>query len=233
MIHPITMPMKPTLFHTQFWSSSRPAYLLKCLGLTGKDGPIAIAPISEEQLKNDPVLTKLNPQKRLPFYYDPDKDLKLNESGGMVQYLLETYDTTHKFWPAPGDPTRAEFLKLIHFGPATAYHVVVPIFFHYMSPKGMEPTSVKELEAKKKEFHEVVAPTYEQALDKFGGPFLLGETFTAADIVCIYDIMTVSFSGCAKELLGAHPKVQAYLDHISQCPIYKELYSPPESPPSN
>ena len=233
MIQAITMPVKPTLFHTQFWSSSRPAYLLMCLGLSGKDGPVDITTISEEQLKTDPVLTQLNPQKRLPFFYDPNKDLKLNESGGMVQYLLETYDTTGKLWPfSPADPTRAEFLKLIHFGPGTAYHIAVPILFHYMAPKGMEATSVKELEAKKKDFHTIMAPTYEQALDKFGGPFLLGETFTAADIVCGYDLMTIGFAGCGKELLGAHPKVQAYLDHISQCPIYKELYSPP-TPPSN
>ena len=234
MITPIAMPVKPTLFHTQFWSSSRPAYLLKCLGLTGKDGPVTITNITGEQLKTDPILTQLNPQRRLPFFYDPDKDLKLNESGGLVQYLLETYDPTGKLWPFdPSDPTRPEFLKLIHFGPGTAYHIAVPILFHYMPPEGMEPTSKKELETKQKEFHTIMAPTYEQALEKFGGPFLLGETFTAADIVCGYDLMTIGFSGCGKELLGAHPAVQAYLEHISQCPIYKELYTPPSPPPSN
>ncbi|CAB9517035.1 S-transferase-like protein [Seminavis robusta] len=225
MIVSIATPIKPTLFHTKFWSSSKPAYVLKGLGLTGKGGPIEIATITEQQLKEDPILTKLNPQKRLPFFYDPTKDLKLNESGGMIEYLLETYDTTNKLWPSPGEPTRAEFLKLLHFGPATAYHIGVPILFHYMAPEGTEATPVKVLEEKKKQWHEVVAPTYEQALDQFGGPFLLGDKWTAVDVVAGYDLMTISFAGCGKEMLDAHPKVNSYLEKISQCPLFKELYS--------
>jgi glutathione S-transferase len=229
--NPIT---NPTLFHNQFWSSSRPAAVLMELGLTScLGGPVDIVHISEEQLKTDPTLTALNPQKRLPFFYDPSADLKLNESGGLVQYLLEKYDPNHKLWPAPNDPTRAEFLKLVHFGPATAYHVAVPILFHFMPPKGMDPTPLKELETKKKEWHTVVAPTLEQALDKYGGPYLLGDKFSAADLVCGYDLMTISFTGNAAvaELLGPHPKVKAYLDIISKRDVYKKLYSVPGSEP--
>ena len=143
----------------------------------------------------------------------------------MVQYFLETYDTEHTFWPAPGEATRAEFLKLIHFGPATAYHVVVPIFLHYMHGTTTDPPINKEIESKKKEWHSVVAPTLEQALEKFGGPYLLGEKFSAADMVCGYDLVTVSFASCAAELLDPHPKVKTYLDIISQREVYKTLYT--------
>ena len=116
----LAQPIQATLFHTQYWSSSRPLAVLLELGLTKESGgPIDVVTISEKDLKSDPWLVKTNPQKRLPFFYDPASDLKLNESGGMVQYLLETYDTQNKLWPAIGDPTRAEFLKLVHFGPAT------------------------------------------------------------------------------------------------------------------
>ena len=225
----LSKPVKATLYHTQFWSSSKPAYLLKGLGLTGPDGPIAIETITEKQLKEDTTLTALNPQKRLPFFYDPASDLKLNESSGMIEYLLETYDKENKMWPAPGDATRAEYLKLLHFGPATAYHISIPIFGHYMPAEGMEPTSVKRLEEKKKEWHKVVAPTYEQALDKYGGPFLLGEKYTAVDIVAGYDLMTLSFAGCGIEMMEAHPKVKQYFEKIKECPIYKELYTPPSN----
>jgi glutathione S-transferase len=217
MITPLANPIKPTLYHAQFWSSSKPAYILKCLGLTGPTGPISIVDINEHQLKGDAVLTKLNPQRRLPFFYDPDQDLKLNESGGMVEYLLETYDKSNKLWPAPGEPTRPEYLKLLHFGAATGYGISVALMF----PK-------PETEAtKKKEWHEIVAPTYEQALDKYGGPFLLGDKFTAADIVAGYDLVTIAFARSGNELLEAHPKVKAYYEHIGQCPIHKELYSCP------
>lgn len=223
----LSQPVQPTLFHNQFWSSSRPAAVLMELGLTKESGgPIEIATISEKELKSDPWLIKSNPQKRLPFFYDPTNELSLNESGGMVQYLLETYDTQNKLWPAMNDPTRPEFLKLLHFGPATAYHVAVPIFFRFMAPEG-DPlrTSDKDFEAKKKDWHKFVAPTLEQALDKYGGPFLLGDQFSAADIVCGYDLMTLSFTECAKELFEPHPKVKSYLDKISKREVYKKLYT--------
>ena len=231
----LSLPVNPTLYHIQFWSSSRPAALLMELGLATLDGSsggsdhkkIDIVTISESELKSDPMLCKLNPQKRLPFFVDPTNDiLKLNESGGMVQYLLETYDTSNQLWPTVSDPTRAEYLKLIHFGPATAYHVAVPILFHFMEDAPVQ-TSVKEYETKKKEWHSIVAPTYEQALEKFGGPYLLGSKFSAADIVCGYDLMTISFTKCADELLAPHPKVKAYLDVISQRDVYKTLYTMP------
>lgn len=225
----ISKPVSATLFHTQFWSSSRPASVLMELGLT-KDtgGPIDIQQISQEQLKTDPWMVQMNPQKRLPFFYDPTakEPLCLNESGGMVQYLLETYDKENKLWPALGDPSRPEFLKLLHFGPATAYHVAVPIFFRFMVPEG-DPlrTSEKEFEAKKKDWHNIVAPTLEQALEKYGGPYLLGPQFSAADIVCGYDLMTISFTKCANELFEPHPKVKEYLDLISKRDVYKKLYT--------
>ena len=165
----------------------------------------------------------------LPFFFDPARDLKLNESSGLIEYLLETYDKEHKLWPAPGDPTRAEFLKLLHFGPATAYHIGIPIFFYYMAEDGTEKTSEKVLETKKKEWHNICATTYEQALDKYGGPFLLGEKYTAADVVTGYDLMTLSFTGCGSEMLDAHPKVKQYFEKIQECPIFKELYTPPSN----
>jgi glutathione S-transferase len=234
----ISTPIKPTLFHNQFWSSSKPAYVLKALGLVdGKESSkVTIQTINEKQLKEDPVLTTLNPQCRLPFFYDPIADLRLNESSGLIEYLLETYDMEHQLWPAPGDPTRAEFLKLVAFGPGTAYHICVPILFAFMEPSDPSlKTSPEMLEKKKQEWHKIVAPTYEYALTKYGGPFLLGEKFTAADIVTGYDLMTVSFAeGCdgGPKLIQQHPQIQKYFDHICQCPIYKELYSTPAPAPA-
>lgn len=227
----LTQPVQATLFHNQYWSSSRPAAVLMELGLTkDRGGPIDIVTITEKELKSDPWLVENNPQKRLPFFYDPATDLKLNESGGMVQYLLETYDTQNKLWPTIDDPTRAEFLKLLHFGPATAYHVAVPTLFRFMCKEG-DPlrTSEKDFESKKKDWHNFVAPTYEQALVKYGGPYLLGENFSAADAVCGYDLMTLAEAGCADELLENYPKVKAYLDTISKRDVYKKLYTMPSS----
>jgi glutathione S-transferase len=230
---PLSIPTMPTLYHIKWWSSSRPLSVLMELGVVGakpknsgggdnnkpSSFPVAIQTITYQQLKEDLVLTKINPQRRLPFFYDPQEDLSLNESGGLVEYLLETYDADHKLHPPPaplsggGDKKkkRAEFLKLLHFGPATVYHNTVPILFPKDGAKdGTNAQAAKEYNRKKREWHEVVAPTLEQALDTFGGPFLLGNEFTAVDGVLSYDIMTAHTSSCSKELFGPHPQVEAY-----------------------
>lgn len=226
----LSVPAKPTLFHSKYFSSSRPLWLLMEMGLISsneKDScPVHLQTITMDQLKKDPVLTKLNPQRRLPFFFDPTngENLSLNESGGLVQYLLETYDSEFKFHPAPGDKTRPEFLKLIHFGPATAYNTIVPLLFS-------DGRSEEQVESKKREWHDVVVPTLEQALDKYGGPFMLGETFSAADAVVGYDVMTASFTKFSKELLGSHPKLEKYHQTICARPAYKELFTPDETDP--
>lgn len=176
---------------------------------------IQVDHVTYDQLKNDPCLVQLNPQKRLPFFFDPDKDLKLNESGGLVEYLLETYDPDHTLHPALGTPTRAEFLRLLHFGPATAYNVGVHLLF-----------PGKDLEEKKQQWHQIVAPTLEHALEKYGGPYLLGTNFTAADAVIGYDMVTVSAAKCADELFQTHPALKAYYDLLKARPSYDKIYSP-------
>jgi glutathione S-transferase len=222
----LSVPTKPTLYHIQYWSSSRPAAVLYELGVAGKpDSKIDIVPITAVQLKTDPVLVKMNPQRRLPFYRDPDADLSLSESGGLVQYFLEEYDKEHTLHPRVGDKTRAEYLALLHFGPATCYHIAVPILFKNVRPAGVPPTTTEVFEQKKKEWLDFVVPTFERALNKFGGPYLLGERFSAADIVCGYDVMTAAFSG-VPELIDERPKLKAYSELISKREVYTKLYCP-------
>ena len=237
----LSTPTKPTLYHAPNFSSCRPLGVLVELGVvaypsntgdslagnkrkadddedTSPGALVQVENVSWDQLKNDPVLTELNPQKRLPFFHDPSSSLSLTESGGMVQYLLEKYDEKHTLYPAPGDETRADFLKLLHFGPATAYHVAVHLLF--------PPSVEKVFDQKKQEWHNVVVPTYEEALTKYGGPYLLGKTLTAADIVLAYDLVTASAAKCASELFEPHPKLKAYRDMISELSFFKVVYPP-------
>ena len=133
-----------------------------------------------------------------------------------MQYLLETYDLDHALHPPIGHVTRPDFLQLLHFGPATAYHQTVPILF----ASGSE----KELNKKKTEWKEIFVPTLEKALDKYGGPFLLGNTLSAVDISLAYDLLAVDSSKSADELFTAHPKIKAYHENISALPFYKAIF---------
>ena len=230
-----------TLYHTLHFSSSRPLGVLMELGLVSTEATpstnndqekdndngsssrkklkteevpvVKVQTVTYEQLKKDPILTELNPQKRLPFFYDPDQNLGLTESGGLVEYLLERFDTNHTLHPAPGHATRADFLQLLHFGPATAYHMNVPILFE-----------AKDMDKKIKEVHDIFVPMLERALIKYGGPFLLGNKLSAVDISLAYDLMTLDSSKSADVIFDPHPELKAYHDMLKTLPFYKAIF---------
>jgi len=47
-------------------------------------------------LKKEPF-ESVNPNGRVPAIEDPNTGITLWESGAIIEYLLETYDTTHEF----------------------------------------------------------------------------------------------------------------------------------------
>ncbi|KAF2848742.1 glutathione S-transferas-like protein [Plenodomus tracheiphilus IPT5] len=57
--------------------------------------PHEIHPISFPDLKK-PEFLAINPNGRMPAIYDPNTDLTLWESGAIIEYLVEKYDTQHK-----------------------------------------------------------------------------------------------------------------------------------------
>jgi glutathione S-transferase len=83
---------------------------IKAIKVWGKGGPnppkVAIAlqelglsheiiPFPLSQVKT-PEYVAINPNGRLPSIYDPNTDLTLWESGAIVEYLVEKYDTENK-----------------------------------------------------------------------------------------------------------------------------------------
>ncbi|PVI03880.1 glutathione S-transferase [Periconia macrospinosa] len=57
--------------------------------------PYVIESFSFEDVKQKPF-TDINPNGRVPAIYDPNTDLTLWESGAIILYLIEQYDTPHK-----------------------------------------------------------------------------------------------------------------------------------------
>jgi glutathione S-transferase len=57
--------------------------------------PHTIIPLPFSSVKS-PEYTAINPNGRLPSIQDPNTDITLWESGAIIEYLIETYDTEQK-----------------------------------------------------------------------------------------------------------------------------------------
>jgi glutathione S-transferase len=72
--------------------------ILKELGLPYEEVPVAYSDIKK------PDYVALNPNGRLPTIYDPNSDITLWESGPIIEYLTERYDTENRLSFPAGTP---------------------------------------------------------------------------------------------------------------------------------
>lgn len=83
--------------------------ILEELGL-----PYEVDPIPHSDVKK-PEYVAINPNGRLPAIYDPNTDLTLWESGAIIEYLIERYDTEHRLSFAPGTSESYHAKQWLHF----------------------------------------------------------------------------------------------------------------------
>jgi glutathione S-transferase len=64
-----------------------------------------------------PEYLAVNPNGRFPSIYDPNTadGLTLWESGAIIEYLIERYDTEHRFSFAPGTPEYYHAKQWLYF----------------------------------------------------------------------------------------------------------------------
>lgn len=158
------------------------AMILEELGL-----PHEIVPTQLSEVK-EPEYLAINPNGRLPAIHDPNTDITLWESGAILEYLIERYDTKQRLSFAPGT--------------AESYHAKQWLFFQV---SGQGPYYGQAAWFKK--FHHEKLPS---ALDRYtkevnrvsgvlegwlaqqkkkhagtDGPWLVGDKFSYADLAFV------------------------------------------------
>ena len=78
------------------------------------DIPYEIMPTTVADVKK-PSYLKMKPNGRLPAIQDPNTGVTLWESGAIVEYLVERYDTDHKISFAPGTKESWEAKQWLYF----------------------------------------------------------------------------------------------------------------------
>ena len=134
------------------------------------------------------------------------------ESGAILLHLCETFDTAHTLHPAVGDPSRPRFLQGVIYGVTECYKAATAVFMETFM-KEEKCQDKEKITAVKKRFREVVIDHIVRELDHGKRMFYLGDTFSAADIVIGYALMTADFTKC--DLLE-NVVVSAYYERLKE-----------------
>ena len=191
--------------------SVRILWLLEELGL-----PYELKRIEFERT-SDRFFVQKTPTGKLPTL--EDGEVVMCESGAIVQYLLERYGEG-RLAPAPGAPERARFLQWLHFAESTAFPplgITVWLTQYRDDSEGYE-TIVRDAGAR-------AAATFEYLEKEFGpGPYLLGDDFSAADVMMGFTLVAGRLLGVLDERF---PALNAYVDRLAARPAYQKALAVP------
>ena len=155
------------------------AIILAELGL-----PYEIDPIPFSEVKN-PEYLAINPNGRLPSIHDPNTGLTLWESGAILEYLIERYDTEHRLSFAPGTPESYHAKQWLFFqvsGQGPYYGNAV--FFKKYHPEQL-PSAIERFVKEINRVSGVLDKYLAQQEQEHGGgdgPWLVGNKISYADL---------------------------------------------------
>lgn len=199
------------IVHAKRTRSARVIWLLEELGV-----PYTLVTVefSPEHLKS-PEHQSMHPLGQLPVVFDDET--KLLESGAIVQYFLEKHGQG-RLEPAVGSKDRGSYLTWFHFGEASLASQVSLIVKHRFNlPESERVPAV--VEATRPHLLKAL-----RAVDNVLGqhPFIVGDDFTAADIMVSYGIIMAKIVGELPPELG---NLTAYISRLKERPAYKKAWA--------
>jgi glutathione S-transferase len=193
-----------TLHHLNDSRSQRILWLLEELGTPyeikhyQRDAKTRLAP---------PELTAIHPLGKSPVI--TDGDLKIAESGAIVDYLIRTYGDG-KMMPRPGTPDYEAYNEWLHYAEGSA---MLPLMLHlYVS-------RLKEAGAPLHPRIESETSNHLGYVDAAlqGREFFIGQSLTGADIQMIF----VGEMAAIFEKLAPFPNLAAWLKRMHARPAFK------------
>jgi glutathione S-transferase len=146
--------------------------------------------------QRDPAFLRINPMGKVPAL--EDGEAKLAESGAICAYVADRHPEAG-LAPPVGDPLRGRYLHWLFF----AAGCIEPAFLQKM--RGLEIPSVQAGWGDAGRVIDVL----DQALDP--GPWLLGERFSAADVMIGTDLHF------GVEILGLIEPRPAFTSYLARC----------------
>jgi glutathione S-transferase len=155
-----------TLYHA---APSRSATVRWMLEEVGEPYDLHLLKLAEgEQLK--PEYLAVNPQGKVPAL--KHKGVVITEVAAICTYLADEFPKAKLNIPV-GDPRRGIYLQWLFFGPSCIEPAILDRAFPRKEPPRAGAVGYRDIEA--------LADIVAQAVTK--GPYIMGEQFTAADVV--------------------------------------------------
>jgi glutathione S-transferase len=156
--------------------------------------------------------TRLNPGQKIPVLQMGE--MILSESAAIVTYMGETYGGPMQLVPPPSTPERAHyyqwcFFTMMELDAHTSY--VIRKHTALAGIYGEAPNAVRAAE----EGFEKQARVADRRLEG-GGPFILGETFTGADI-----LLTTCLGSAHNRKIPLTDRLLGYLDRTTSRDAYR------------
>jgi glutathione S-transferase len=180
----------------------------------GLDYEIEVLPFDPKALKSVDYLA-LNPFGKVPVLVD--HELIMFESVAIVQYLLERY-ADGRFEPPRASPDYGRFLQWMHFGEATLMGPVSQLAEHTELLPEVERLPAVAASARRSFTHH--AGILDAALAEHD--YLVGNTFTAADIVVGYTVHMAKRYDALPERARA---LAAYYERLAGRPAFVKAMS--------
>jgi glutathione S-transferase len=144
-----------------------------------------------------------------------DGDVVMAESGAITEYILEKYGKG-RLAPRVGSAARARYLQWLHFAEATAFPPLGIVV--WLSRYRGESEKHADLVADAKDRARAGIEQVEREIGD--GPYLLGEDFTAADIMLGFTLAAALMLGLLDD---RYPKTGAYLGRLMKRPAFEKV----------
>jgi len=167
------------------------------------------------QVKQEPFVS-VNPNGRVPAIEDPNTGLTLWESGAIVLYLIEQYDTEHKIsytdFPNKYHTQQWLFFQATGQGPYYGQRV----WFERYHPEKIQSAIDRYTNEGRR-----VASVLESVLEK--NDWLVGDKCTYADLSWLaWQRRALSLFG--EDLYEKYPKVGAWIKRMEERPTVQKVY---------
>ena len=172
---------------------------------------VTINPMKGEH--KQPEYLAIHPHGVLPAMVIDGQNLI--ESAAMCLQLADLYPAAG-LAPPVGTPERAHYYQWVVYAPATLDDPLVARIFHtaFLPEAKRDPAKVANADR----VWSLAAPFLSAALA--GGGWLLGERFSAADVVIGYDVRMANAMG----MLADYPVLQGYLARLAARPAFQRVF---------